>query len=77
MKEIRPGDFITASVDYRTLQYEHVYDPKKQFTYPKRASIGMRMYTDSKVSNFLQSFKPEQIVDFLNAWNKGRNNRTG
>ena len=29
----------------------------------------------SKFSDFLQSFKPEQIVSFLNAWNKGRNKR--
>lgn len=35
----------------------------------------MRMYTDSKVSDFLQNVKSEQIVGFLNSWNKGRNKR--
>lgn len=35
----------------------------------------MRLYTDSKVSDFLQNLKPEPIVGFLNGWNKGRNKR--
>lgn len=30
---------------------------------------GMRVYTDSKVSDFLQALKPEQILGFLNSWN--------
>ena len=35
----------------------------------------MRIYTDSKVSDFLQKIKPEQSVGFLNSWNKSRNKR--
>lgn len=33
----------------------------------------MKIYTDSKVSDFLQELKPEQSVGFLNSWNKSRN----
>ena len=50
------------------------YYPDYAYSHPL-FTPGMRMYTDSKVSDFLQSFKPEQIVSFLNAWNKGRNKR--
>lgn len=35
----------------------------------------MKIYTDSKVSDFLQKLKPEQSVGFLNSWNKSRNKR--
>lgn len=35
----------------------------------------MRMYTDSKVSDFLRKIKPEQSVGFLNSWNKSRNKK--
>ena len=35
----------------------------------------MRIYTDSKVSDFLQKIKPEQSVGFLNSWNQSRNKR--
>ena len=30
----------------------------------------MKIYTDSKVSDFFQKLKPEQSVGFLNSWNK-------
>ena len=50
------------------------YYPDYAYSHPL-FTPGMRMYADSKVSDFLQSFKPEQIVSFLNAWNKGRNKR--
>ncbi len=36
---------------------------------------GMKMYTDSKVSDFLQSMKTEQTLGFLNRWNSPRNKR--
>lgn len=35
----------------------------------------MRMYTDSTVGDFFQNMRPEQIVGFLNNWNKARNKR--
>lgn len=35
----------------------------------------MRMYTDSKISDFLQKLKPEQVTGFLNSWNSPRNKR--
>lgn len=35
----------------------------------------MRIYTDSKVSDFLKNLKPEVSVGFLNSWNKSRNKR--
>lgn len=35
----------------------------------------MRIYSDSKVSEFLKNLKPEQSVGFLNSWNKSRNKR--
>lgn len=36
---------------------------------------GMKMYTNSKISSFLQSLKPEQTLSFLNSWNSPRSNR--
>lgn len=33
----------------------------------------MRIYSDSKISDFLQNLKPEQITGFLNSWNKAKN----
>ena len=36
---------------------------------------GMKIYTDSKVSDFLHGLKPEQSVGFLNSWNKSKNKR--
>ena len=50
------------------------YYPDYTYSHPL-FTPGMRMYTDSKVSDFLQNVKPEQIVGFLNSWNKGRNKR--
>ena len=35
----------------------------------------MKLYTDSKVSDFFQKLKPEQSVGFLNSWNKSKNKR--
>lgn len=50
------------------------YYPDYAYSHPLFTPV-MRMYTDSKVSDFLQNVKPEQIVGFLNSWNKGRNKR--
>lgn len=36
---------------------------------------GMRIYSDSKVSDLLRSFESETIVSFLNEWNERRNHR--
>lgn len=35
----------------------------------------MKIYTDSKVSDFFHKLKPEQSVGFLNSWNKLKNKR--
>ena len=35
----------------------------------------MKIYTDSKVSDFLHGLKPEQSVGFLNSWNRSKNKR--
>ncbi|WP_368217725.1 IS1634 family transposase [Blautia obeum] len=35
----------------------------------------MKIYTDSKVSDFFRELKPEQSVGFLNSWNKSKNKR--
>ena len=35
----------------------------------------MKIYTDSKVSDFFRKLKPEQSVGFLNSWNKLKNKR--
>nr|WP_295300475.1 transposase [uncultured Blautia sp.] len=35
----------------------------------------MKIYTDSKVSDFFRKLKPEQAVGFLNSWNKSKNKR--
>ena len=35
----------------------------------------MKIYTDSKISDFFQKLKPEQLVGFLNSWNKSKNKR--
>ena len=36
---------------------------------------GMKVYSDSKVSDFLHSITPDQSVGFLNDWNGSRNHR--
>ena len=38
-------------------------------------STAMRIYSDSKVSNFLNSVTDNQRIGFLHEWNKGRNYR--
>lgn len=35
----------------------------------------MKLYTDSKVSDFFRELRPEQSVGFLNSWNKSKNKR--
>lgn len=35
----------------------------------------MKIYTDSKVSEFLHGLRPEQSVGFLNSWNRSKNKR--
>ena len=35
----------------------------------------MKIYTDSKVSDFFRKLRPEQSVGFLNSWNKSKNKR--
>lgn len=50
------------------------YYPEYAFCHPL-FTPGMRMYTDSKVSDFFQKMKQEQPIGFLNSWNKGRNKR--
>ncbi len=35
----------------------------------------MRMYSDSKVSDFLRYITPDKSVEFLNEWNGGRNHK--
>ena len=35
----------------------------------------MQIYSDSKVSDYLQSITENQSVGFLNEWNAGRNHR--
>ena len=50
------------------------YYPDYAFNHPL-FTPEMRMYSDSKVSDFLQNLKPEQTVGFLNSWNNSRNKR--
>lgn len=50
------------------------YYPDYAFNHPL-FTPEMRMYSDAKVSDFLQNLKPEQTVGFLNSWNKSRNKR--
>ena len=50
------------------------YYPDYAYSHPL-FTPGMRVYTDSKVSDFLQALKPEQILGFLNSWNSPRSKR--
>ena len=50
------------------------YYPDYAYSHPL-FTPGMRAYTDSKVSDFLQALKPEQILGFLNSWNSPRSKR--
>ena len=47
------------------------YYPDYAYNHPLFTE-GMRMYSDSKVSEFLGSVTDDQSVGFLNAWNRGR-----
>ena len=48
--------------------------PEYAYTHPL-FTPEMRMYSDSKVSEFFHKLKPEQSVGFLNDWNSSRNKR--
>jgi len=50
------------------------YYPDFAFDHPL-FSEGMRVYSDSKVCRFLQSVTQEQIIGFLNDWNKARDHK--
>ena len=50
------------------------YYPDYAYSHPL-FTPGMKMYTDSRVSDFLQTLKPEQTVGFLNSWNSPRSKR--
>ncbi len=47
------------------------YYPDYAYNHPLFTE-GMRMYSDSKVSDFLGSVTDDQSAGFLNAWNRGR-----
>jgi transposase len=50
------------------------YYPDYAYNHPLFTSR-MRMYSDSKVSDFIASIKKEQSVEFLNKWNENRDHR--
>lgn len=50
------------------------YYPDYAYNHPLFTSK-MRMYSDSKVSDFIASIKKEQSVEFLNKWNENRDHR--
>lgn len=50
------------------------YYPDYAYNHPLFTK-GMRIYSDSKVSEFLGSMTDEQSVGFLNSWNEKRNHR--
>lgn len=50
------------------------YYPDYAYNHPLFTSK-MRMYSDSKVSDFIASIKKEQSVEFLNRWNENRDHR--
>ena len=50
------------------------YYPEYAYCHPL-FTPDMRMYSDSKVSDFFHKLKPEQSVGFLNSWNRSRNKR--
>lgn len=50
------------------------YYPDYAYNHPLFTE-GMRIYSDSKVSEFLHSITREQSVGFLNSWNEERNHR--
>jgi len=50
------------------------YYPDYAYNHPLLTE-GMRMYSDSKVSDFLNAITDNQSVDFLNDWNASRDHR--
>lgn len=50
------------------------YYPDYAYCHPLFTS-DMRIYSDSKVSDFLHSIRAEQTVGFLNGWNERRNRK--
>lgn len=50
------------------------YYPDYAYNHPLFTQ-GMRIYSDSKVSDFLSSITDNQSVGFLNSWNESRNHR--
>ncbi|WP_128426688.1 transposase [Gudongella oleilytica] len=50
------------------------YYPDYAYNHPLFTSK-MRMYSDSKVSDFIASIKKDQSVEFLNRWNENRDHR--
>ena len=40
---------------YIEYEYDRIYDPVKQYTYPKRASIGRVRYQAKEIGNVLQN----------------------
>ena len=50
------------------------YYPDYAYNHPLFTE-GMKIYSDSKVSDFLQSLTPEQSTGFLNEWNSARDHR--
>ena len=52
------------------------YYPDYAYNHPLFTE-GMRIYSDSKVSAFLQSITREQSIGFLNSWNEERDHKIG
>jgi len=50
------------------------YYPEFAYNHPLMTE-GMRIYSDSKVSDFLRSITVEQSIGFLNEWNESRDHR--
>lgn len=50
------------------------YYPDYAYNHPLFTE-GMKIYSDSKISDFLQSLTPEQSAGFLNEWNSARDHR--
>ena len=50
------------------------YYPDYGYNHPLFTS-GMRIYSDSKVSDFITNITQDQSIGFLNEWNASRNHR--
>ena len=63
-------------VSYMIVDEENAgqYYPDLAFCHPL-FSPKMRIYSDSKVSRFLNSFTKDQTIGFLNDWNKKRDHK--